>query len=236
MYSKKPIICLLFVCIYFTVALSNDIFYAKIYPEDDPAKLAFTHNNNISTVGDSTIIDHFYYTPDGELYAKDKVVLINDKPVFNSLKFYKIEEYSSFKLNGDEAELCFEREGKRRYVTRKMKTPLVFAPIQQNAIKKYFSKLISGETVKFNIFASEVLHLVEMKVFMIENSKYEREGCVVFIMRPKNIFIDWFVDEVYYVVERSTGRLMEMHGFSTLRQKIDDKWEFKDMDFYYSYE
>jgi len=236
MFSKKPIIYLLIVCVYFTSALSNDIFHANIYPEDDPGTLAFTHNNKISTQGDSTVIDHFYYTPDGELYAKDKVILISDKPVFNSLKFYKIEEYSSFTLNGDKADLCFEREGKRRYVTRKMETPLVFAPTQQNAIKKYFSNLINGETIKFHIFASEVLRLVEMKVYMIENSKYEREGCVVFIMRPKNIFIDWFVDEVFYVVERSTGRLMEMHGFSTLRQKINNKWEFKDMDFYYTYE
>jgi hypothetical protein len=55
-------------------------------------------------------------------------------------------------------------------------------------------------------------------------------------MRPKSVFIDWFVDEVYYVVEIKTGRLLEMHGFSTLRQKVDDKWEFRDMDFYYSYE
>lgn len=213
----------------------QDIFFAKIYPEGHPGELAYTHSNTITDQGDSTIYDHYYHTPDGQLYAHDKVVLVNGKPVFNSLDFPQIEEYSSFTRNGDVAELSFERNGKLRTATRDMKTPLVFAPTQQNAIHDHLDTILKGGSVSFYIFASEVLRLVEMKVTMIDDSAYERDGCVVLIMRPRSIFIDWFVDEVYYVVELETGRIVEMHGFSTLRQKVDDKLEFKDMDFYYEY-
>jgi hypothetical protein len=236
MNGMKPIKILAFFLAMTSAILAEDLFHANIYPDGEPDRLAYTHSNVITHSGDSTIIDHYYYTPDGKPYVLDKVILINDLPVFNSLKFYQIGEYSSFTRKGDQAELFYERDGKQKLVYRDMRDPIVFAPTQQNAIKENLPKLLKGESVIFNIFASEVLRLVQMKVQMLDHSQYDRDGCVVLIMRPKSIFIDWFVDEVYYVVEIKTGRLLEMHGFSTLRQKVDDKWEFRDMDFYYTYE
>ena len=232
----KPFKIILF-CLYaVTCLMAEEAFTARIYAESDPDNLAYTHNNSVYTSGDSTVIDHHYYTPDGKPYVLDKVILIKGQPVFNSLTFYQIGEYASFTKKGDEAELFYRRDGKEKTVSRKLRSPLVFAPTQQDAIIDNLDKLLSGESVVFNIFASEVLRLVKMKVTLLENSEYDREGCVVLIMRPQSMFIDWFVDEVYYVVEISSGRLLEMHGFSTLRLEIDGKWEFKDMDFYFNYD
>ncbi|MEA2076514.1 MAG: hypothetical protein U9O95_00670 [Candidatus Marinimicrobia bacterium] len=236
MIKVKPYKIILLIGLLVSTAFSNDIFFAEIYAEGEPDRLVYTHTNTVEQKGDSTIIDHFYYTPDGKLYVLDKVILLNDEPIFNSLDFYQIKEYSSFTRNGEKAELFFERNGKKKNATRKLRHPLVFAPTQQNAIREHLNELLKGESARFNVFASEVLRLVEMKVQLVKNSKYDREGCIALIMRPRSIFIDWFVDEVFYVVEISTGRIMEMHGFSTLRRKINDKWEFRDMDFYYSYE
>ena len=234
--GMKPFKIVAFFVLLSSVLFAEDLFTAMIYPEDDPVNLAYTHSNKVEQIGDSTVIDHFYYTPDGKPYVHDKVILINDQPVFNSLEFYQIGEYSSFTKNGDHADLYYKRDGKEKFVSRDMRSPLIFAPTQQDAIKNNLNALLAGEPVIFNIFASEVLMLVKMKVEPLQDSKYDRKGCIVLIMRPKSKLIDWFVDEVYYVVEISTGRLLEMHGFSTLRQKVDDKWEFKDMDFYYTYE
>lgn len=220
----------------FSLIYAEDKFHALIYPDGEPDRLAYTHSNVITRSGDSTIIDHYYFTPDGKPYVLDKVILIKGVPVFNSLDFFQMGEYSSFTRQGDVAELHFERDGKQKTVFRDMRDPIVFAPTQQDAIKDNLDQLLKGESVIFNIFASEVLRLVQMKVQMVNDTQYERAGCVVLVMRPKSVFIDWFVDEVYYVVEIASGRLLEMHGFSTLRQKVEDKWEFKDMDFYYSYE
>lgn len=233
MIKKLCSASLLFLMI--TSVFANDIFYAEIFPEDQPDKLAYTHSNKVIQKGDSTIIEHYYFTPAGEKYVDDKVVLYKNKVVFNSVKFYQIKEYSSLKINGDKVELFLDKDGDKKFATRNLNRPLVFAPNQQLAIKQFLPELLSGQSVNFYIYASEVLRLVEMKVAITENSPYGQPGCVVLEMKPKSIFIDWFVDEVYYVVNKSNGRIMEMHGFSTLRQKVEDKWVFKDMDFYYSY-
>ena len=214
----------------------NDLFNARIYPDGEPDRLAYTHSNTVAEKGDSLILDHFYFTPDGELYVLDRVITVKDEPVFNSLTFYQIDEYSSFTRRGDQAELYYRKDGKEKTVYRDIRKSLVFAPTQQEAIRKHLPDLLKGKDVTFDIFASEVLRLVEMKVEVTTTSPYDRRGCIVLVMHPKSMFIDWFVDEVYYVVEISTGHILEMHGFSTLRQKVDDKWEFKDMDFYYTYD
>jgi hypothetical protein len=229
-------IILILLTFVFSAAYSNDIFHAKIYSEGDENKPIYTHMNTIEQKGDSTFIDHFYYTMEGELYIEDKVILVNNEPYYNSVEFFQIGVFSSLERKGDKVELNLIDNGKEKNVTRHLKLPLVFAPNQQMALRGYLDKLKKGESATFHIFATEVLRLVKMKVFMIKDSKYEREGCIVLQMNPKSKFIDWFVDEVFFVVDSNTGHIMEMHGFSTLRQKINDEWKFRDMDFYYSYE
>ena len=229
-------IILILLTFVFSAAYSNDIFHAKIYPEGDENIPVYTHMNTIEQKGDSTFIDHFYYTTDGELYVEDKVILVNNEPFYNSVEFFQIGMFSSLERKGDKVELKLIDNGKEKNVTRRLKLPLVFAPNQQMALRAYLDKFKKGESVTFHIFATEVLRIVKMKVFMIKDSEYEREGCIVLQMNPKSKFIDWFVDEVFFVVDEKSGHIMEMHGFSTLRQKINDEWEFRDMDFYYSYE
>ena len=214
---------------------SEELFTANIYSKQNPNDIAYTHYNVQNFSGDSTIIDHYYYTPEGLKYVLDRVILVKDNPVYNSLKFFLIKEFSSLEKVGDEVILTYERNGNRRQVHRKFQEPLVFAPTQQDAISNNMDLLLDGEAVNFYIFASEVLRLVKMKVKIIENSPYEKQDCVVFQMKPNNIFLDWFVDEVFYVVNKENGRIIEMHGFSTLRQFDDGEWVFRDMDFYYNY-
>ena len=232
-YSKVIfIICM----VVFSTAYSNDIFHANIYPEGSPDQLAYTHTNTVEHLNDSTILTHFYYTPDKKLYAKDIVILFKNYPIFNSLEFYQSKDYYSCEIVGENANMYYKGANKSKRVTRDVKDPLVFAPTQQEAVRTYLHDLEAGKSVHFYIFATEVLRLVDMEVEIIKDSKYERPGCIVLIMHPKSIFIDWFVDEVYYVVDKSNGRIIEMHGFSTLKLKVEDKWVFKDMDFYFSYE
>jgi len=219
----------------FSVAYSNDIFQANIYPDGAPDQLAYTHTNTVEYAKDSTILTHFYYTPDKKLYVKDIVILYKEKPIFNSLEFYGTQEYYSCEIVGENANMYYKSANKSKRVTRDVKNPLVFAPTQQEAVRSYLKDLKAGKSAHFYIFATEVLRLVDMEVELIKDSKYEKPGCIVLIMHPKSIFIDWFVDEVFYVIDKTNGRIMEMHGFSTLKLKVENKWEFKDMDFYYSY-
>jgi hypothetical protein len=215
---------------------ANDIFHAIIYAEGERDHITYTHSNIIEYKSDTTFIDHFYYTPDGKLYVKDKVILVNNEPYYNSVDFVQIGVLSSLERKDDKVELKLIENGNEKIVSRHLKLPLVFAPNQQMALRGYLDEILQGETVSFYIFATEVLRLVKMKVMLVDNSKYERDGCIVIEMKPKSKFIDWFVDEVYFVVDKKNGNIMEMHGFSTLRLKVGNEWEFKDMDFYYSYE
>ena len=170
------------------------------------------------------------------MYVEDKVILVNNEPYYNSVNFIQMGVFSSLERKDDKVKLKLIENEKEKIVTRHLKLPLVFAPDQQMALRGYLDELLKGETVTFYIFATEVLRLVKMKVIIVDNSKYERDGCIVLEMKPKSRFIDWFVDEVYFVVDKNNGNILEMHGFSTLRLKVGDEWKFKDMDFYYSYE
>jgi hypothetical protein len=229
-------IILILLTLVFSVAYSNDIFHAKIYPDGAPKQLAYTHTNTVEHSNDSTVLTHFYYTPDNKLYVKDIVILYKDNPIYNSLEFYQTKDYYSCEIVGENANMYYKGANKSKRVTRDVKDPLVFAPTQQEGVRNYLDDLKAGKSAHFYIFATEVLRLVDMEVEIIENSKYERPDCIVLIMHPKSMFIDWFVDEVFYVIDKSNGRIIEMHGFSTLKLKVDNKWEFRDMDFYYSYE
>jgi len=219
-----------------SVAYSSDIFHANLYLPDQPDQLVYTHTNTIEEKGDSVIIRHFYYTPDGEIYVEDKVILVNNEPYYNSFQFFQIGEFSSLERKGDKVELKHIKNGKEKSITRNLKLPLVFAPIQQMALRNYLEMLQNGETADFYIFASDITSLLKMKVVMVNDSDYERPGCIVLQMKPKSKLIDWFVDEVFYVVNKTDGKIMEMHGFSTLKIKVKNEWVYRDMDFYYSYE
>ncbi|RKY53368.1 MAG: hypothetical protein DRP93_06655 [Candidatus Neomarinimicrobiota bacterium] len=164
------------------------------------------------------------------------MILVNNEPFYNSFQFYQIGEFSSLERKGEKVELKHIKNGKEKIITRDLKSPLVFAPNQQMVIRSYLDTLQKGGSVEFYIFASDITRLLKMKVVMIDDSDYERPGCIVLQMKPKSKLIDWFVDEVFYVVNKMTGNIIEMHGFSTLKLKVDDKWKYSNMDFYFSYE
>ncbi|MEA3391931.1 MAG: hypothetical protein U9Q91_03010, partial [Candidatus Marinimicrobia bacterium] len=117
-----------------SIAYSDDIFYAKIYPEGEPEKLAYTHTNIVEQINDSTILTHLYYTPDGKLYVKDIVVLYKNTPIFNSLEFYATNNYYSCEIVGKDANINYKGEDKSKSVTRNVRLPLVFAPTQQESV------------------------------------------------------------------------------------------------------
>lgn len=226
---------LIFTCLLIYPLFADDIFHAKIYSAQDPEQLIYTHKNTILHNADSTIIDHFYFTPEGEEYARDRVILVKNEPVYNSLSFHQIGEYSTFFKNGDKAILTHEKEGKKKEANKKIPSPLVLSPTQQMAIHENLDNFLKGEAVNFHLFAPEILGFIKMKIFSIKNSEYEREDSMVLQVKANNAFINMFLGNIYYVVNKYDGRIMEAHGFSTLRLKVNGEWESPDMDIYYTY-
>lgn len=216
---------------------ANDIFYADIYVEgSNKTKLAFTHKNEVKHIADKTILTHFYYTPNGSLHVKEEVVLLKGQPFSNTLESYGVNEYAKMEFRDSKVDISFRHDDMKKSVTRRVKTPLVFGPSQQNMLNEHFDEILNGEAINVYALASEFLKMVKLKVQRIKGSQYEQPGTMVLEMRPRSTVINWFVGKTYYVVDIQSGRVLEMHGFSTLRQKIDGKWEYVNMDFYYTYE
>ncbi|MFA6617684.1 MAG: hypothetical protein WCT23_01255 [Candidatus Neomarinimicrobiota bacterium] len=227
---------LIVTCLLLYPLFADDIFYAEIYAVDNPEKIIYTHTNTVIQKGDSTIIDHFYHTPDGKEHAQDRAILVNNKPIYNLLSFHEIGEYSTFIKNGDKAILKFETVDDKKEASKEIPHPLVLTPTQQIAFKENLDNFLKGETVNFYLFAPEIVRFIKMRIFPIEHSEYQQENCMVLQVKATNALINLFLGDIFYVVDKDNGRIMEAHGFSTLRLKVDGEWRSPDMDIYYTYE
>ncbi len=217
-------------------AYSEELFRGEAFIEGaERSEPRLIQTNTVETKNDSLILTHYFHYPNGFLYAMDRVVLVNNKPMKNRLDFFEIDESSIMECKGDKVQLTYRHHDNVKTTLREPQEPLICAPLQQRMIEEYYDELLRGDEIHFYIFASEILRLVDMKVKRVEDSEYGRPGVMVLEMRPKSVLIKWLVGKTYYLVDLKTRRLLELHGFSTMRQRVDEKWEYVNMDFYYSY-
>lgn len=54
-------------------------------------------------------------------------------------------------------------------------------------------------------------------------------------METKNPILSWFVGKSYYVIDLENRRIVEIHGSSILKRQVNGKWDYVDVDMYFTY-
>ena len=185
--------------------------------------------------GGSALFIHKYYSMDGNLFAEERLESLESGKRVHSTSFYEIGEYSRLELDGEKIEITFRRGEEEKRKTIGHREDLLFGPTQQELIRDRYEDLIQGEKVYFSLPVPEFTTTAAFSFRKVERSEYEREGFTVLEMKSNNIFVNLFIDKVFYVIDDSTRLIREIHGPSLLREKNREKWVPIDVDIFFSY-
>ncbi|MBW6458789.1 MAG: hypothetical protein K0B52_06485 [FCB group bacterium] len=240
MHGKKKI-PLILNCVFvllFTAALqAQEMPEAEVYLQGSNKEiLLFTFKQSEEHSGNERIWTQYYYQPDGTLFATDQLIL-DAKENWHTHKtaFPLLNEHSVMERKGNKVDFLFARDGKERTRTRNVETPIVFGPTQQRFLYQIKDRLLKGEVISLYTPAPEFTRLIEFRVQRIYDSPYERPGAVVAEMSTQNPIISWFLGKSHYVADIETGRILEIHGASILKREVNGKWEYVNVEMYYTY-
>ncbi len=217
---------------------ASELFDAMIY-ETGSGELLFLYSNRVEAVVGGRTLTHEYRWTNGELFARERVVMTPDGFIRHSTDFYKLGEFSLLTRQGSDIDISFTRGGKTR--EKAIAYPddpgeeLVFGPTQQEFIRRNLQRFIAGETVSFLVPAPEFSTLVRFTMAPLPESEYAREGALVIVMETKSPFLRFLVGTNFFVIDEGDGRILEIHGPSVLKKWNGGKWKFVDVDILFTY-
>jgi hypothetical protein len=80
-----------------------------------------------------------------------------------------------------------------------------------------------------------IQRIAKFQIYKNDESPYLRDGAVVFKMEVTNRIYRLFLKPVDMVYDLETKRLIEIHGQSLLRRRVNGKVENPIVDIYYRY-
>jgi len=216
----------------FFLLCGEERFESEIYWKgSDQKDPVFIYKNAADTVDGRRVLGHYYYKPDGPLFASEELFLGEDGQWQKHVIDFPVLEERSVMLNkGDEVELRFHKEGNTKSRTRELQEPLLFGPVQQEFVRKNLQALKSGEKIYFYLPAAEFGLLVQFKMEKTDDTPYGSPGAFVVMMSTKSFILSWFLGDSYFVLDKEDATILEIHGSSVLKQQVDGKWEYIDVD------
>jgi len=213
--------------LFFSSALAlhaSEPFDAKIY-EMGSGEFLFRYTNADELSGSERRLTNEYRNPDGEFFARERVVLEGETLVRHTTEFFMLGENSLIERRGKDIELSFTREGKTK--SKSLEYP--------QAQGETLTRFKAGETVRFLIPAPEFSALIRFTMGPAGKSMYTRTGALVLAMETKSPFLRFLVGTNYFVVDEKNGRILEIHGPSVLKKRVGGKWKLVDVDIYFAY-
>lgn len=234
--NRKIIILSVLLLVPVFLVFSGEIFEAKIYREGtDRQEFLFDYRNEITTEGNRLIKAHNYYSPNGELFAREEVVYTDDEFFTHKTEFYAIEEFSRLEKNGRRLEISFRKENKEKSKELDFPDGLVFGPTQQEYIIENLSKFKSGEKLEFLLPVPEFTTTTAFTMVREEGTRYQQENRLVLRMETRNFLLRFLVGKNYFVIDDTSGLIIEIHGPSILQVYENGKWNLVDVDIYFNY-
>lgn len=237
---KKHLSIIIVFSILFFVSLArvtaNDLFNAEIYLQgSEKSELVYNYRNTIEQDGSLLTLRHIYLYPAGGIFAVEEVVLRDGELVKHSTSFPDLEEESLLVKSGEKIDIFFSRKGKEKDKTINLPDDLVFGPTQQDFITENFRLLVDGERVSFTLPVPEFTTTTRFTMKKISSPDYDRPGTIVVEMKSNNILLLFLTKPIQFVLDSKSGRILEIHGTSVLKWKVNDKWEFLNSDIYFNY-
>ncbi|MDZ7821092.1 MAG: hypothetical protein U5N26_04335 [Candidatus Marinimicrobia bacterium] len=216
---------------------AQERFEAEVYWQgSDRGSPVFIYKNDADTTEAGIMLGQYYYEPNGTLFASEELFLnAENEWEKHVIDFLVLEERSELFRKGDKVDLVFTKKEKRKERTRDLEIPLLFGPLQQSFIRENLDLLRSGEPVYFYVPAAEFSRLIQFKIERTDNTPYRGEDTFVIVMNTRSIILSWFLGDSYFVIDKDDGTIREIHGSSVLKQEVNGKWEYIDVDIYFEY-
>jgi hypothetical protein len=198
-------------------------------------QLIFRQTNKRFKKGDDFIMRHTYTFPDGKIAVQEDVTFRK-----RSFHNYKVE-FSDAKCGcllerkDDKVVFRFTRGDTDKTGEANYSSSIVMGPTLTPFVHINWKSLTEGKTVYFLLPAMSLQKVVRFRLYKDDSSKWARKGVMVLKMAPSNVFLRIFVDPVDLVYDTSNKRILEIHGKSLLRRKVNGRTENPVVDIYYRY-
>jgi len=142
----------------------------------------------------------------------------------------------ALKREGDKIIFSFSRGDIDKRGEDDYTSDLVMGPTLTDFLHTRWNELLSGGTIYFHLPAMTLQRIARFQIRKLDDSPYARKGVVVLKMDVANIFLRLLVAPVELVYDLQTKRLLEIHGKSLLKRKVNGKTQNPIVDIYYRYE
>lgn len=205
---------------------ASESFTAEVYKQDtDPPLLLYYQYNEHEIQGETEVLSHYYLLPDSSEAVTEKAVLKDGKLWKYNANFYVTDELSEILLDDQQLSITYTDRGKTKSKTFSFDDNLLVGPLFVEFLVSKWNELISGETVKFRLPATDLLTTAGFFLKKVENSKYEKPGTIVIKMGVSSIFLKLLIKSSYFVMDVETKRVKEIHGLSILPHLDNGEWK-----------
>jgi hypothetical protein len=205
---------------------------ADIYRQNTK-ELIFTYQDETIAYRDSTVIRHFYYTPEGVLAAIDEAVTQENSLIRAKTRLLQIDEAGQSFLSNDKVLLHFNRKGDVKQKEFSIDKEILVGPLFDTFVQENWTSLIGGEDERFLLPAPDVMMIGNFSLKRVD-SEYTTPEKAVFRLSPVSLFLKIFITPSYFVYNLKTRELTEIHGTTILPTQKNGKWgKTTDADIYF---
>ncbi|WP_168203484.1 hypothetical protein [Oceanispirochaeta crateris] len=214
---------------------ANEVFNARIYVKGDRDTIVFYYDSEKTIQGDDVILSHTYKTPEGEVFARETLILHEGEFSVHETSFPILDEYSKQVRDEEGMTTSFKSNNKEKSKAIKVPENLIFGPTQQDFITENLESLKEGEKLTFSLPVPQFLTTVKFTLKKIENKTLDKPGMITLQMKSNNPFL-WFIAKpIHFLINEENSLIQEIHGPTILKIKVNEKWEFFDSEIYFKY-
>lgn len=185
-------------------------------------------NNGVKT------ITHSYFNPEGEEIAKEWVEIDGGDVLFYGNRFNTIDTFGMLSKDNNNYNMIYNNGNRSRDKDLTLSNTWVAGPLLSDHLAENLEEILEGERIEFNLPFFDRLTTVPFVFELKEDKPAEDKAVVVF--KLKNFLLGMLIEDIDFVVDRESGRVMEIHGPTILPdpRNPDSKGQV-NANIYYTY-
>lgn len=179
-------------------------------------------------------ITHSYYDPQGIEVAREWVQIENGEVKVYGNQFNRIDTFGLLSKEGNNYNMIFYDGKKTKDKNLALPYSWVAGPLLASHISENLQDILEGEKIEFHLPFFDRLTTVPF-IFSLKED-FPEKGLAIVDFKLKNFLLGLLIDTIEFVVDRDTGRVLEIHGPTVLPDPLnpDNKGQV-DANIYYTY-
>jgi hypothetical protein len=217
---------------------SAEPFTGKVYRAGEP------HHQPVFTLerlekpqpdGSLRVTGRYFAVKDGSPAMLDDTLLVGGQLRKYTLQQNQIQEWGTLEVLPDKIHFEWSRGRELLKNDEDRPSQLVVGSTTIDFLKAHWPEILAGEDVTFRFGVLGRQETVGFKFFKTQEVKLRGTDAVVVRMKPTSIFVNAKVDPIYFTLEKSTTRLLELKGKIGLRERDEKSWKDFDSEIEYFY-